>query len=162
MDRREVRRRSLLATCRLDAFRRGFHNQMVAMRIFAIALLSATVLFAQDESVKIRPGDSRNAQGKQLGQIPTGVVDVKKTKGTISQVDLVARTVSIQTKKNSEALVLSFSQPQGREQIKTTKKAQKKLGKKRLRLDELAVGTQVQLRYYPALGQIMELTVAAN
>jgi hypothetical protein len=59
-------------------------------------------------------------------------------------------------------LVLTFSQPEGREQIKLSKKAEKRLGKKRLQLDEVATGSEAQIRYYPALGQIMELTVDAK
>jgi hypothetical protein len=131
------------------------------MKIFVILLLSATALLAQDESVKIRPGESGNAKGGVLGEIPSNVVDVKKAKGSVSEIDLVARTVSIQPSKGAE-LVLAFSQPNGREQIRTSKKFEKKSGKKRLRLEEIETGAKVQLRYYPALSQLMELTVETN
>jgi hypothetical protein len=131
------------------------------MRILAILLLSATALFAQDESVKIRPGESANAKGGVLGAIPDNVVDVKKAKGSIGEIDLVARTVSIQPKKGA-VLVLAFAQPNGREQIKTSKKFEKASGRKRLRLEELNEGSKVQLRYYPALSQLMELTIESN
>jgi hypothetical protein len=129
------------------------------MRIALLLLLSSTLLLSQDESAKIRPGESGDTQAKVLGEIPTAVLDVQKLNGTISKIDLKARTISIQTKKSSPDLVLTFSQPEGREQIKMSKKAEKKLGKKRLRLDEVEIGSEVQIRYYPALGQIMELTV---
>lgn len=131
------------------------------MRLALLLLLSSTLLLSQDESqsAKIRPGESGDTQAKVLGQIPTGVLDVEKLSGTISKVDLAARTISVQTKKGAPDLVLTFSQPEGREQIKLSKKAEKKLGKKRLRLDEVALGSEAQIRYYPMLGQIMELTV---
>ncbi len=131
------------------------------MRTLFIFLLTAAALLAQEDSVKIRPGDSGNAKGGVLGEIPSNVVDVKKSKGNISAIDLVARTVSIQPNKGDE-LVLTFSQPYGREQIKTSKKFEKASGRKRLRLDELEEGAKVQLRYYPALSQLMELTIESN
>ena len=129
------------------------------MRLALLLLLSSTLLLSQDESAKIRPGESGDTQAKVLGNIPIGVLDVEKLSGTINKIDLTARTISIHTKKNSTDLVLTFSQPEGREQIKMSKKAEKKLGKKRLRLDEVEMGSSVQVRYYPALAQIMELTV---
>jgi len=129
------------------------------MRLALLLLLSSTLLLSQDESAKIRPGESGDTQAKVLGQIPTGVLDIEKLSGTISKIDLTARTISIQTKKSPPDLVLTFSQPEGREQIKLSKKAEKKLGKKRLRLDEVETGSEAQIRYYPMLGQIMELTV---
>lgn len=134
------------------------------MRLVLLLLLSSTLLLAQDESqsAKMRPGESGDTLAKVLGNIPTGVLDIEKVSGTISKIDLEARTVSVHSKKSSADLVLTFSQPEGREQIKLSKKAEKKLGKKRLRLDEVAMGTDVQVRYYPALGQIMELTVDAK
>lgn len=94
-----------------------------------------------------------------LGEIPTGVLKVEKLSGTVSHVDLKARTISVQTKKGGPDLVLTFSQPADREQIKLSKKAEKRLGKKRLQLDEVVPGSEIQVRYYPVLGQIMELTV---
>lgn len=131
------------------------------MRLALLLLLSSTLLLSQDESqsAKIRPGESGDTQAKVLGQIPTGVLEIEKLSGTISKIDLTARTISVQTKKGAPDLVLTFSQPEGREQIKLSKKAEKKLGKKRLRLDEVALGSEAQIRYYPMLGQIMELTV---
>jgi hypothetical protein len=129
------------------------------MRFALLLLLSSTLLLSQDESAKIRPGESGDTQAKVLGEIPTGVLEVQKLSGTVGKIDLEARTVSIHTKKSPPDLVLTFSQPEGREQIKMSKKGEKKLGKKRLRLDELVTGSEVEIRYYPLLGQIMELTV---
>jgi hypothetical protein len=131
------------------------------MKLALLLILSSTLLLAQDasESARIRPGESGDGKGTVLGEIPTNVLEVEKTSGTVSNVDLKARTISIQTKKGSPDLVLAFSQPEGREQIKISKKAEKRLGKKRVQLDEVKAGAEVQVRYYPALGQIMELTV---
>ena len=129
------------------------------MRLALLLLLSSTLLLSQDESAKIRPGASGDTQAKVEGDIPIGVLEIEKLSGTISKIDLTARTISIHTKKSSTDVVLTFSQPEGREQIKMSKKAEKKLGKKRLRLDELEMGSAVQVRYYPVLAQIMELTV---
>jgi hypothetical protein len=132
------------------------------MRLVLLLLLASGLLLSQDESAKIRPGESGDSQARVLGEIPTGVLDVKKLSGTISNVDLSGRTISVQTKKGAPDVVLTFSQPEGREQIKLSKGAEKKLGKKRLRLDEVAMGSEVQIRYYPLLDQIMELTVDAK
>ena len=131
-------------------------------RLVLLLLLASGLLLSQDDSAKIRPGESGDSQARVLGEIPTGVLDVKKLSGTISNVDLSARTISVQTKKGAPDVVLTFSQSEGREQIKLSKKAEKKLGKKRLRLDEVAMGSEVQIRYYPLLDQIMELTVDAK
>jgi hypothetical protein len=149
---------------RLDAPLQDSHNQRSVMKPALLLLLAFTLLPAQDnsESARIRPGENSDSQAKVLGEIPTGVLEIEKLSGTISKVDLAARTISVQTKKDAPELVLTFSQPEGREQIKLSKKAEKKLGKKRLRLDEVAMGSEVQIRYYPMLGQIMELTVDAK
>jgi len=82
--------------------------------------------------------------------------------GVISSVDIQKRTVSIKPHKQERALTLTFSQPAGREQIKTSKKAAKALGKKKLLLEELSEGAKVQVQYYPVLGQVMELVVDAS
>lgn len=145
----------------LDASRRDSDNQGNVKNLALLLILSSTLLLAQDgsESARIRAGESGDGQAKVLGEIPTGILDVQKLSGTVSNIDLKARTISVQTKKGAPELVLTFSQPEGREQIKISKKAEKKLGKKRIRLDEVEVGAEVQVRYYPMLGQIMELTV---
>ena len=134
------------------------------MRLALLLLLSSTLVLAQDqsESARIRSGENSESQAKVLGNIPTGVLEVQKLSGRVSKIDLEARTISIETKKDGADLVLTFSQPEGREQIKLSKKAEKKLGKKRLRLEELKSGVQAEVRYYPLLGQIMELTVEAQ
>jgi hypothetical protein len=154
----------LFRVSRLDAPLQDSHNQRSVMKPALLLLLAFTLLPAQDnsESARIRPGENSDSQAKVLGEIPTGVLEIEKLSGTISKVDLAARTISVQTKKDAPELVLTFSQPEGREQIKLSKKAEKKLGKKRLRLDEVAMGSEVQIRYYPMLGQIMELTVDAK
>ena len=134
------------------------------MRILVLFLLTALPLAAQGQTTsgKTRPGDNTNAQGNVLGERPQGVLDVVKLKGVISAVDTTGRTVSVKPNKREESLVLTFPQPAGREQIKTSKKAAKILGKKKLSLEELKVGAKVDLRYYPALSQVMELVVNAS
>ncbi len=134
------------------------------MRIILVIALTALPLAAQDQttSSKIRPGDNTNAQGAVLGELPQGVLDVVKVKGVISAVDTGNRTVSVKPHNEKQALVLTFPQPAGREQIKTSKKAAKTLGKKKLTLEDLKEGTKVELRYYPLLGQVMELVVDAT
>ena len=134
------------------------------MRILVALLLTSLPLVAQDQttSSKTRPGDNTNAQGNVLGVRPEGVLDVVKVKGVISGVDTRTRTVSITPHKQERALTLTFSQPAGREQIKTSKKAAKALGKKKLSLEELSEGAKVEVQYYPALGQVMELIVDAS
>jgi hypothetical protein len=92
--------------------------------------------------------------------VPESVLKVVKVKGAVERVDLAKRTVTIvPEKKNAEALELSFPQPSGREQIKVSNKAEKILGKKKLDLEELKAGSKVVLEYYPALQQVMSLTV---
>ncbi len=132
------------------------------MRVLpALLVLSAVAVFAQgpDESARIRSTERGKDQAGVIGEIPSGVLEMEKAKGTLSAVDLEARTVTIQTKKGSEPMVLAFSQPEGREQIKASKKAEKRLGLRRISLEDLEEGTPVQLRYYPVLGQILDLTI---
>jgi hypothetical protein len=140
--------------------------QRTSIGIVLAVLLAAPLALAQkssqtSSSSKIRPGDHSNAVGNELGEKPEAVLRIVKVKGKLSAIDLNDRTITIATdKKDSEdGLKLAFSQPNGREQIKVSKKAEKILGKKRLKLEELKVGSEVSLAYYPALGQLMELTV---
>ena len=92
--------------------------------------------------------------------VPDSVLKVVKVKGTVEKVDLAKRTVTFASEKKGDAnLELTFSQPAGREQIKVSKKAEKVLGKKKLDLEELKSGSKVILEYYPALQQVMSLTV---
>lgn len=130
--------------------------------IVLLALAGSLALAQKSSSSKIRPGDSSNAVGNELGEKPEAVLRIVKVKGKLSQVDLKERTVTIATDKkddNEDGLKLTFAQPEGREQIKASKKAEKVLGKKRLKLEDLKVGSEVSLQYYPLLGQLMELTV---
>ncbi len=88
-------------------------------------------------------------------------VDMRLTKSfSIGKVDLDKRTVTIVPKKKKQGeLELTFAQPRGREQVKLSKKAAKLLGKKRLELEQVQPGSEVSLRYYPSLGQMMELII---
>jgi hypothetical protein len=127
-----------------------------------MVLAGSLALAQKNSSSKTRPGDSSNAVGNELGERPEAVLRIVKAKGKVSEVDLKERTVTIATDKKEDkedGLTLAFAQPEGREQIKVSKKAEKVLGKKRLKLEELKVGSEVSLQYYPVLGQLMELTV---
>jgi hypothetical protein len=125
-------------------------------------MLTAPLALAQQgASSKTRPGDHSNAVGNELGEKPEGVLRIVKLKGKLSAIDLKERTITVAPENNAkeDGLTLTFAQPEGREQIKTSKKAEKVLGKKRLKLEEVKVGSEVSLQYYPVLGQLMELTI---
>ncbi len=126
-----------------------------------LLVMTCWLLPAQQQSTssKTRAGSSENAVGNVLGEKPSAVLEIVKVKGTVREIDLKARTVTIVPGKNESPLKLEFAQPTGREQIKTSKKAAKLLGKKKLKLEELGVGSKVRLEYYPVLGQVMELIV---
>lgn len=124
-----------------------------------LLVLTAWLLPAQSTSDKIRAGESGNAVGPELGSKPGSMLKIVKLKGMLSKVDLEKRTVTITPNKKETELELGFPQPAGREQIKASKKAQKVLGRKKLRLEELKAGSKVQLQYYPVLGQVMELII---
>ncbi|MEZ5394607.1 MAG: hypothetical protein R2724_17470 [Bryobacterales bacterium] len=130
-------------------------------RLFALLVFTALLASAQQQTTsgKTRPNDNTNAQGTELGVKPEAVLKIEKVKGIVRNVDLKTRTVTIDPDGKGDALQLTFAQPSGREQIKTSKKAMKALGKKKLLLEEVKVGAKVELRYYTALGQMMELIV---
>ncbi len=151
----------------VDAGRPEAQNEQEMLTIRPAAfLLSATLLLtsaavAQQANAgsKTRSTDPTRADVHELGIKPNSVLKVRKAKGVIAKVDLVKRSVTITLSKGKDPMELTFSQPSGREQIKTSKKMAKALGKKVLRLDEVPIGAKVQLAYYPLLGQLMELTV---
>ena len=59
----------------------------------------------------------------------------------------------------SGPIELAFSQPAGREQLKTGKKAARRLGRNRIALEELQAGSKVRVQYYPLLSQLLEVVV---
>jgi hypothetical protein len=132
---------------------------LVLILVLTLTLAALTASAQRNSSSKIRPGDHSNAVGNELGEKPEAVLKLVKFKGRLSAVDTKERTVIVSAGKDEETLKLTFSQPAGREQIKVSKKAEKATGKKRLKLEELEVGSEVSLQYYPALGQMLELTV---
>ena len=128
--------------------------------ILALAIAAALAPAQQQTtSSKTRPNDNANALGTELGVKPEAVLKIEKIKGVIRNIDLKTRTVTVDPDGKEQALQLTFAQPEGREQIKTSKKAMKALGKKKLLLEEVKVGAKVELRYYITLGQMMELIV---
>ena len=91
---------------------------------------------------------------------PDKPLKIVKLKGVIEKVDLKKRTVTIaRAKKKRASLELSFPQPRGLEQVKASKKTFKRLGKKKLALEDLKAGSKVRLQYYPLLEQVAELIV---
>jgi len=93
----------------------------------------------------------------ELGDKPESVLRVETLKATLKQVDLEKRTITV-THKDGDS-VFSFPTAAGREKVNLSKKAAKLLGKKSLRLEDVKVGSQVKVAYYPALGTVMEFTV---
>ena len=67
--------------------------------------------------------------------------------------------MTVDSKQQEDPIELAFSQPAGREQFKTAKKAIKTHGKRKMSLEELTVGSRVQCEYYTTLGQMLELLV---
>ena len=110
-------------------------------------------------SEKTRAEPYIDDKGAPLDQ-PDKPLKILKTKGVVERVDLRKRTVTIASeKKRYGSLELTFPQPSGLEQIKTSKKIFKVLGKKNLSLEDLGAGSKVRLQYYPLLGQVAELIV---
>lgn len=127
-------------------------------RILLSLTLSSLLLTAQAPTDKMRERDRYSDPTDAPLSVPGSVLEIIKLKGTLTKVDLKKRTVTIDPDKEKlSELELGFPQPPGREQIKVGKKAEKHLGKKRLKLEELEAGWKVNLQYYPMLGQVMEL-----
>ena len=133
--------------------------QRVAIAL-SLLLLSCSVLWGQGQTVssKTRPENNQNAQGNVLGTKPDEVLRIVKLKGVVRKVNLETRSVVVDGGKSGE-VELTFAQPNGREQIKTSKKIFKATGSKKLNLEELKPGSKVQLQYYSTLGQMLELIV---
>ena len=130
------------------------------LRLILVLALFACGAFAQQRTVSssTRPGVNDNADGALEGTRPEKVLAVVKAKGTVTAVDLQKRTVNLALGKTG-AIELSFAQPPGREHVKAGKKAAKRIGKSRLRLEEVPVGAKVRVQYYPLLSQLMEVVL---
>jgi len=132
--------------------------------IVVLSVLSAAAAWAQQQPAteKARPAPGKNTQGDVLGERPDQVLDLVKLKGVVQKVDLEGRTLTVVSGKQQTGIELSFPQPSGREQIKVSKKLAKTLGKKSLSLEEVKTGSKVQLQYYAALNQMMEIIVSSS
>ena len=132
----------------------------MALRLITALTVVACLSWAQQKTISssTRPGVNDNASGALEGTRPEAVLKVVKAKGTVTSVDLEKRTVLFSLSK-SGAMELAFSQPPGREQLKTGKKAAKRIGKNRIRLEELQAGSKVRVQYYPLLSQLLEVVV---
>jgi hypothetical protein len=127
-----------------------------------LLLLAAGLPLAAQTSSE--PAMDKARTGARPGEAPIdnpgSVLKIVKLKGTLDKIDLQTRTVTISPEKKEAAdLLLTFPQPKGREQVRVSKKAEKQLGKKKLDLEELKTGSKVTLEYYPALQQVMSLTI---
>ena len=131
-----------------------------------VALVMAAALPAAGQftsttssSEKTRAEPYVNERGAPLDR-PDKPLKILKLKGVIEKVDLKKRTVTIAgSKKKQASMELSFPQPRGLEQVKSSKKTFKRLGKKKLALEDLKAGSKVRLQYYPLLEQVAELIV---
>ncbi len=132
----------------------------MAVRLILALAAVASLALAQQKTVSssTRPGVHDNADGALEGTRPEKVLDIVKSKGTVKGVDTQTRRVEFSLVK-AGTVDLAFSQPAGREQIKVSKKTARKLGKSRLRLEELQTGTKVRVQYYPLLGQLLEVVL---
>lgn len=132
----------------------------MALRFILVLAITAVGAFAQQKTISssTRPGVNDNASGALEGTRPEAVLKIVKTKGSVTSVDLQSRRVLLALGKRGE-LDLAFSQPAGREQIKIGKKAAKRLGTTRIRLEELEPGSKVRVQYYPQLAQLLEVVV---
>ena len=145
----------------------GVGNEMGIGRATKLLLLVCVAVAAVAPLAGQRPSSERNLETDRVTRGPSAplnrqdaVLTIVKVKGSISDVDLEKRSVTIvPDSKKADKVELTFPQPRGREQIKVSKKAAKRLGKKDIELDELKPGTSVRLRYYPSLQQVMELIV---
>lgn len=132
----------------------------MALRLVLTVALLCLGAAAQQKTVSssTRPGVNDNASGALEGTRPEAMLQVVKAKGTVTGVDLEKRTVHFALNKIG-AIELGFSQPAGLEQLKTGKKAAKRLGTNRIRLEELAEGAKVRVQYYPLLSQLLEVVL---
>lgn len=132
----------------------------MALRLVLVLAVAASAVIAQQKTISssTRPGVNDNASGALEGTRPEKVLDIVKAKGTVTSVDLDKRTVLLDLAKKGK-VELAFSQPAGREQLKTGKKAAKRLGKARIVLEELPAGAKVRVQYYPLLSQLLEVVM---
>lgn len=99
----------------------------------------------------------------------------QKVKALVTAVDFQERSITLLPAKQGQQfrvadlgdkgrewysvpeLQLTFVVPAGLEKIGASKKAAKALGKKTMRLEDVGVGSQVQVEYYPVLRQILKM-----
>ena len=132
----------------------------MAPRLLLAFLVALCSVAGQQKTISssTRPGVNDNASGALEGTRPQAVLAIVKAKGTVTRVDLTKRTVLFALSKTGP-VELGFSQPAGREQLKAGKKAAKRFGKNRIRLEELQAGSKVRVQYYPLLSQLLEVVL---
>ena len=120
---------------------------------------------------------SKHGDDIAIGDIPKFQVAPQKTKARVLEVDVKARTLRIvPVKKNGSFRVadldskgrvwrrvkemeLGFITPSGREKIRASGQAAKRLGKKGLRLEEIPKDARIKVEYYPAAAAALEVVV---
>ncbi len=117
----------------------------------------ALILWLLPLAAQKRVSSERDKLPPELGDRPSAVLKIETFKGTLKKVDLEKRTVTVTHSDGEE--IFGFPTAAGREKVSLSKKVARALGKKSLRLEDIQAGCQVKVAYYPALGQIMELTI---
>ena len=152
-------------------------------KVVVCIVLGALAMEAQEPTPgeRTRPsstGQTYNAPGaRYTGKGGSYFVAPQKAKAIVMAVDLSKRTIKIApAKKNGtfrvaeitpegrvwhqvKEMELTFVTPSGQEQIRASGKAAKRLGKKRLRLDEIPKDARIKVEYYPAGPAAREIIV---
>lgn len=123
----------------------------------ALACMLALLIWPAAPLAAQKKVTSEKEARPELGDKPDSVLKVETVKGTLKQVDLQKRTVTIAHHDGESTF--TFPTAAGREKVGLSKRVAKAVGKKSLRLEDIQAGSQVKVAYYPALGTIMEFTV---
>ena len=118
---------------------------------------------------------SLGAPGAQYTGKQGSLAKPQKVKALVTAVDFQDRSITLRRAKQGQQfrvadlgekgrqwysvpeLQLTFVVPEGLEKIDASKKAAKALGRKAVRLEDVGVGSQVQVEYYPVLRQILKM-----
>ena len=147
-----------------------------------VALAVAAVLAAQETAgektrVGARTGTEEAPVATYSGKGADYQVAPQKAKATVQKVDLEKRTVTVVPVKKGGQFKVAELGPAGRtwlqvdemecgfvvapgmEKITVSKAAAKALGKKSITLDELPVGSEIKIEYYPVPRALLAITL---
>jgi hypothetical protein len=148
-----------------------------AATLAAAAILAAQHTAGEKTRVDARTGSENAPVATYSGKGSDYQVAPQKAKATVRKIDLEKRTVTVVPAKKGAKFKVAEIGPEGRtwfqveemecnfvmgaglEKITASKGAAKVLGKKGILLDELPVGSEIKIEYYPALRSILEMTV---